>query len=262
MTLTVGIDVGGTKVAAGLVDVDTGQVVRLLQEPTHAAEGGRSVLELCGRLIAELGRERIPVGVGLCELVDREGRCRSGATVDWRDLDVQAALGPCTIESDVRAAAVAEARFGAGRHRENFLYVSIGTGIAHTLVVAGEPYAGARGFAIIVGAPPIERTSSGLALSQSAGTDARSVLADPAHQRMVESASEPLGQALAFLVNALDPGAVIIGGGLGLNHDYLSRIDAAMRVNLVQELSNVPLLPADLGETAGVVGAAIATRCR
>lgn len=258
MTLAVGVDVGGSKVAAGLVDVDSGEVLREIREPTRADQGGQPVLDLCGRLIRELRRDGIPVGVGICELVDRAGQVRSGVTVDWRHLDVQAALGPCTIESDVRAAALAEARFGAGRYRDDFLYVSIGTGIAHTLVHAGKPYPGARGFAIIVGAPPIEHTSSGLALSEAAGTDTHSVLADPAYRGTVETASESLGQALAFLVNALDPEAVIVGGGLGLNRDYRSRIAAVMRAGLVEELSNVALLPAELGEAAGVVGAAVA----
>lgn len=258
MTLAVGIDVGGTKVAAGLVDVDTGEVLRLVKESTPAAEGGPSVLDLCGRLVAELGDDGIPVGVGLCELVDREGHCCSGVTVDWRGLDVEAVLGAATLESDVRAAALAEARFGAGRDWDNFMYVSIGTGISHTLVQAGEPYAGAHGFAIMVGAPPIEHTSSGRALSEAARTDTRTALADPVHREMVEAASQSLGHALAFLINALDPGAVIVGGGLGLNPDYLARIGDALRANVASELSDVPLVTAELGEAAGLIGAGLA----
>lgn len=261
MTLAVGVDVGGTKVAAGLVDVASGEVVRVLTEPTGARDGGRSVLDLCGRLVDELGRDGRPVGVGICELVDRSGQVRSGVTVDWRDLDVQDALGPCTIESDVRAAAAAEARFGAGRHRNTFLYVNIGTGIAHTLVQDGVPYAGARGFAIMVGAPPIEDKASGLALSAAAGIDTRSVLADPAYREIVDSASASLGQAFAFLVNALDPEVVVVGGSLGLSPDYLAGIDTAMRAATAEELSNVSLIPAELSESAGVVGAALAA-CR
>lgn len=262
MTLAVGVDVGGTKVAAGLVDVDSGELVQVLREPTRAHQGGRSVLDLCTRLVGELGREGLPVGVGICELVDRSGQVRSGATVDWRTLDVRAALGPVTLGSDVRVAAVAEARFGAGRHRDPFLYVNIGTGIAHTLVQGGVPYAGAQGFAILVGAPPIEHRSGGLALSEAAGVDTRSVLADPAYQEIVDAASAPLGQALAFLVNALDPEAVVVGGALGLNPGYLARIRTAMRATLAEELSDMSLVPAELGGSAGIVGAALAAATR
>ncbi len=276
MNRAIGVDVGGTKVAAGVVDVASGEVLRLLEEPTQPGRGGRSVLELCGRLTAELNSADLngagldgpglngaglPVGIGLCELVSRHGRVASGVTVDWRGLDVEAALGPVTLESDVRAAALAEARFGAGQGRDNFLYLNIGTGVSHTLVLGGEPYAGADGYAIMVGAPPIELTASGAALSSAAGADTRSVLADAAHEDLVRSTGESLGQALAFLIHALNPGAVIVGGGLGLNPSYRSRIAAAARANLsVNEVAETPVLVAELGTSAGVVGAALAAR--
>ncbi|MGH3661364.1 MAG: ROK family protein, partial [Micromonosporaceae bacterium] len=70
-----------------------------------------------------------------------------------------------------------------------------------------------------------------------------------------------LGQALAFLIHALNPGAVIVGGGLGLNPSYRSRIAAAARANLsVNEVAETPVLVAELGTSAGVVGAALAAR--
>jgi glucokinase len=258
MTRTIGIDVGGTKVAAGVVDIESGTVLRLIEQPTRADLGGRSVLDLCGGLIAELNGDGLPVGIGLCELIDRDGHIRSGVTVDWQHLDIEAALGPVALESDVRAAALAEARFGAGRGRDNFLYLSIGTGVAHTLVLAGKPYPGAHGYAIMVGAPPIEHTSSGAALATAAGTDTHSVLADAAHASLVESASRLLGQALASLIHAFDPGVVIIGGGLGLNSKYRSRIAAATKANLAtKELTETPILAAELGKSAGIVGAAL-----
>ncbi|MGH3658624.1 MAG: ROK family protein, partial [Micromonosporaceae bacterium] len=236
----------------------TGEVQRLHVEPTQASLGGRFVLERCGRLVAELNRDRLPIGVGLCELIDRDGQIRSGVTVDWRRLDVAAALGTVTLESDVRAAALAEARFGAGRGKESFLYLSIGTGVAHTLVLGGQPYRGAHGYALMVGAPPIEFTSSGAALTTAAGTDPRTALNEPAHRDLLDSAGQSLGQALAFLIHALDPEVVVIGGGLGLNPRYRSRIAEAARGYLYADrLAETPILAAGLGTSAGVVGAAL-----
>ena len=71
----------------------------------------------CAALAAELGDGRLPVGIGLCELVDLEGRPASAHTVDWRELDPAVAIDAprVVVESDLRAAALAEARFGAGR---------------------------------------------------------------------------------------------------------------------------------------------------
>ena len=258
MTLRLGIDVGGTKVAAGTVDTETGEILRYREELTQANLGGRSVLTLCEQLRRDLDAQELAVGIGLCELVDIRGRIQSGVTVDWRDLHLAAALGPVTVESDVRAAATAEARFGAGRGSSNFLYLSIGTGISHTLVLGGQPYAGAHGYAIILGAPPVEVTSSGAALASTAGADTYSVLTDPIHESLVESASQSLGQSLAFLIHALDPGAVVIGGGLGSNAKYRGRVIDATRAHLTEKLSNTPILAAGLGKTAGVVGAALA----
>lgn len=215
------------------------------------------MLELCGALLDQLGRDALPVGVALCELVDNQGGIRSAVTVDWEDRDLETTLGAHTVESDVRAAALAEAHFGAGKGLKNFLYLSVGTGISHTLVVEGRLYAGAQGYAILVGAPPIEVTASGAALSREAGADTRDVLADSAHRDLVGQAAETVGQAVAFLIHALDPGAVVIGGGLGANPTYFGLLTAATRGRLDPVAADVPIRAAGLGDWSGVVGAAL-----
>jgi glucokinase len=161
VTLAVGIDVGGTKIAAGLVDVERGEVVRSEREPTRPERGGAAVLADCAALAARLGHDGVPVGVGICEVVDRDGQLATAETIDWRDLDVPAAFGgiPVALESDVRASALAEARFGAGRALESFLHVIVGTGAAACLVLDGRPHLGEHGNAIILGAA--RRSGSG-----------------------------------------------------------------------------------------------------
>ena len=109
----VGIDVGGSKILAATVDVTQGEVLGELRTETPVSAGGAAVLEAC----AELARELAPgganaVGIGLCEFVDLSGVPTSGFTVDWRGLDVAGAFGGSAgvrVESDVRAAALAEA---------------------------------------------------------------------------------------------------------------------------------------------------------
>ena len=87
MTVALGIDVGGTKIAAGIVDAASGSVLDRRQVPTRPERGGAAVLRDCAALVAELGDGRLPVGIGLCELVDLKGRPTSAHTIDWRDLD-------------------------------------------------------------------------------------------------------------------------------------------------------------------------------
>jgi glucokinase len=265
VTLAIGIDVGGTKIAAGLVETSTGAVEERFELPTDARRAATAVLADCVALADELaeGHGGIPIGMGVCELVDRDGRTRSAVTIDWRGVDLGSAfgrLGRATIESDVRAAAVAEARFGAGRGVAELLYVTVGTGISHCLVLDGRAYAGARGNAICTGAPMLELTASGLALAAAGGRErAQDVLADPALDGIVEAAAAALGAGLADLVNALDPGVVAIGGGLGLNDRYRELAVVTMRAMIfADDTREVPVVPAQLGADAGLIGAALA----
>ena len=258
--LCIGIDVGATKVAAGVVDT-TGRGV-LERRRVSTAREGREVLRDCVRLAEELHRPEVErLGVAVCELVRPDGTIASAATIDWTALDIGAAfahLAPTVVESDVRAAAVAEARLGAGRDRESMLFVNVGSGISHTLVVQARPLAGARGNAIITGAPPVEAWSSGLALAGSVGASTEEVLADPASADLVAEAAERLGQTLAVLVNALDPAVVVIGGGLGSVDRYRAMVVEATRPLIyAEETRGLEIVPAALGPDAALVGATL-----
>jgi glucokinase len=261
VTLALGVDVGGTKLAAARVDVERGAVVAARRLPTAAERGSGAVLGDCRALLAELAEGGMPAGLALCELVDPAGRVRSAETVDWRDADLSAFD---VVESDVRAAALAEARFGAGREHPDFLYVSVGSGISHCLMTEDGPRLGVRGSAIGTGAPLVERWSGGLALARRTGhASAEDALADPGTAGIVEDGARRLGTALAALVNALDPGAVIVGGGLGLHDAYRGRVEAALRDGVYDvEARALPVLPAGLGADAAVIGAALAAAVR
>jgi len=260
--VAVGIDVGGTKVAAGLVDGATGVVLARRERRTHPERGGAAVLADCVALASELGDGALPVGIGLCELVDLEGRPASADTIDWRGLDVGSAIGApsVVVESDVRAAALAEARFGAGAGVSPFLFVVVGTGASACLVVDGRPYTGAHGEALVLGAPPVERVASGPALARAAGRGrAEDVLADPTLARLVDEAAGALGDALATLVNALDPALVVLGGGLGRTPAFRDRVGRAVQARVAYpRVPPLALVSSSLGPDGGVVGAALA----
>jgi glucokinase len=262
VTVALGVDVGGTKIAAARVDVERGALLEARRRPTAPERGPDAVLADCRALIDELGDGVAGVGLAVCELVGVDGRVRSAETVDWRDLDLSA-MFDC-VESDVRAAAIAEARFGAGRDRADFLYVTVGTGVSHCLMVDGRPRRGVRGSAIGTGAPLVEQWSGGLALARRSGhATAEEALADPAAAGVVEEGARRLGRALAALVNALDPGAVIVGGGLGLDDSYRERVELALRAAVYDaEARDLPFLPAGLRADAPVIGAAIEAATR
>ena len=264
--VALGIDVGGTKIAAGIVDPVTGRVLGQRRVPTRPERGGAAVLGDCADLAAELGEGHLPVGIALCELVDLGGRPASADTIDWRGVDVGAAIGAprVVVESDVRAAALAEARFGAGAGASPFLFAIVGTGASVCLVLEGRPYVGAHGEAVVLGAPPVERVASGPALARAAGlARAEDVLADPAYAPLVEEAADALAGTLAVLVNALDPALVVLGGGLGTEPAFRDLVERRVRARVAYPRTPpLPVVPSRLGADGGLVGAALCASAR
>ena len=291
-----GIDVGGTKIGAGAVSFPEGCIRAKRVIPTLPARGGEAVLSDVVRLAEELFAETRSaglildgLGLGLCELVDPTGRILSANCVRWQDEPVRerlSHLGPITIDADVRAAALAEALFGAGKPLQTFLYVTVGTGISCCLMLAGKPFLGARGATGTMGSipfsapcekcghisrPALEEIASGPALvarynaRRPRASSARDVLAAAASGdadaiAVVDSAGEALGANLGLLVNVLDPEAVIIGGGLGLSDgSYWDGFMASARRHIWSEVNReLPILRAATGLDAGWIGAAAA----
>jgi glucokinase len=260
--LAVGVDVGGTKIAAGLVDLDAGTILERREVPTPPRDGP-AALAACARLASELAPAGAPVGIGLCELVSPDGVPRSAQTLDWRALDLAgafASVGPVFVDSDVRTAGRAEALYGAGRGYARLVFLNVGTGVSYCLLRDGVPEMGARGYAILVGAPVVEDLAGGAGLAAHAGaSSAREVLADPRHAALVARAAEALGAALASLVNALDPDAVVIGGGLGRVDSYRAATVAAARPLIwADDVRELPILRVELDGDGPVLGAALA----
>jgi predicted NBD/HSP70 family sugar kinase len=290
----IGVDVGGTKIAAGIVIFPKGVVPARRLIPTLPERGGEAVLADVERMVSELAVEaqaaslRVSgIGVGLCEIVDRAGEVRSANCVAWQNLPVRqrlSRLAPTVMEADVRAAARAEALFGAGRNVSVFLHVSIGTGISSCLVIDGLPFIGARGATGTMASgplpgcnetrtgalpPTLEQIASGPALvarfNQVEG-DAQSgqdVLAaaeagNARATRIVQSAAETLGGSIGWLINVLDPELVILGGGLGLREGLYrdALINSARRHIWWEGHRDLPMVSAATGIDAGVIGAA------
>ena len=230
------------------------------------------------------------IGVGLPQLVSPDGQVRSSHLFDWRDLpaiEELSGIAPARLDSDVRAAARAEARFGAGRSHRIFCYVTIGTGMSYCLVEDGKPFEGARGYAIHfatmpqwtrcgacgeVHAPVLEEIAAGPGIagayakrSGRAVADGETVLAaaaggDAEATAVICDAATATGALIGQMINMLDPEAVVIGGGLGLAGGlYGDRLVGSIRRHVfAEDARRLPVLPAALGSDAGIIGAALA----
>lgn len=152
--LTVGVDVGGTSVRAGVVDAD-GAVLDTVRAPTPRAEAALEAT--LARLVGELAsRHRVAaVGLALAGFVtaDRRG-VRYAPHLAWRDAPVADRISratglPVVVEHDANAAALAERQFGAaaGTQGRITVFLALGTGIGSALLVDGALYRGAYGVA-------------------------------------------------------------------------------------------------------------------
>jgi glucokinase len=292
----IGVDAGGTKISAGVVDFPEGIMRACRTMPTLPRRGGEAVLVDVAQLVSELAagatstHQRVEgIGVGVCEIVDHAGDIVSANCLKWRAADVRrrlSSIAPTVIEADVRAAALAESLFGAGKDVRVLLYVSIGTGIASCLVIDGHPFTGARGATGTLASGPLpglveavatgplatlEQIASGPALVArfealhgvaESGQDVLRAAAsgNPGAIEVVRSAAGMLGATIGSLVNVLDPERIVLGGGLGLSEGlYRDTLIASARNHIWWDgHRDLKILSAKTGLNAGVIGAAAA----
>jgi glucokinase len=154
MSLTIGIDVGGTKVLGGVVD-ESGKVLTTARKDTPR-QGGSALTQAIADVAKELLQQHsvASVGVSAAGFVssDRKTMLATPNIADWNgvDLDHQltALIGlPVVIENDANAAAWGEAKFGAGKNQDHMMMLTVGTGIGGGIVVNGALYRGAFGIA-------------------------------------------------------------------------------------------------------------------
>lgn len=157
MTLACGIDVGGTKIAGGVVD-ESGAIVEELRVVSPATDS-EAIEEAIAGLVTELRtrHEIAAVGVGAAGYIDKSRAVVMFApNIAWRDVNLKAELEervdlPVVVENDANAAAWGEFTFGAGHDVDDLLLVTVGTGVGGGVVLDGELYRGAFGVGAEIG---------------------------------------------------------------------------------------------------------------
>ena len=153
MGLTVGVDIGGTKIAAGVVD-EQGEILarkRVATAGRSAETVERTVSDLVKQLQRDFDIEAI--GIGAAGFVDeKRSRVNFAPNLGWRDeplrMAVESATGlPVVVENDANAAAWGEYRFGAGRGSDYLVAITVGTGIGGGIITEGALYRGRYGAA-------------------------------------------------------------------------------------------------------------------
>jgi glucokinase len=286
--LVIGVDLGGTKIAAGLVDGDGG--VRERRERMTPTESQDALLEALEEAVAELlGADVAAVGIGVPSIIDRTtGRALGSVNIPLDDVDLddrlRARFGlPVAIENDANAAAFAEWRFGAGQGASSMVMLTLGTGVGGGVVFGGQLLRGLAEFGHIViehDGRPCQGTCTGRGhleayVSGTAATAAARAAFGPAADayRLVRLANEGdaqaigilreigerLGSGIGTLVNVFDPELVVIGGGFAAAGDLILEPARAVvrREAIGPAKERVQVVRAELGTAAGIVGAAL-----
>jgi glucokinase len=157
MTLACGVDIGGTKIAGGVVD-ENGKVLEELRVESPATDA-EAIEEAVAGLVKELGsRHDIKaVGVGAAGYVDKTRAIVMFApNIAWRNVNLKAELEervrlPVVIENDANAAAWGEFQYGAGHDVNDLLLLTVGTGVGGGVVLDGELYRGGFGAGAEIG---------------------------------------------------------------------------------------------------------------
>ena len=278
----IGVDIGGTKVLAGIIDAD-GQVQETVERPTVTTSQA-ALLEALADQVLSLPQEGIDaVGFGIPTRINHErGVVLGSVNIPLRDVPfrdwMRDRIGlPVEIENDASCAALAESRFGAGRGVRDLVLLTLGTGVGGGVISGGSLFRAYTelGHMVIVadglpcqgacsGRGHLEAYCSGRAADKLAkrligdhGTsydlvrDQHPVLGDIGHY---------LGIAIGSLVNIFGATRVLIGGGFGIAAFEL--LLPAARLGVLREAlapsgQELEIERAELGGEAGLIGAGL-----
>lgn len=262
---------------------DTAQQVALV-------EGRKAMFEaitvLCYDLIARARKQDLEVkaiGIGSTGQIDHH----KGMVVDanpnilgWTGAPIAKTLGsrlglPVYVENDVRVMALAETTLGAGRDYQHVLCLTFGTGIGGAIVLNGELWHGAHfsageiGFAYISDDETLETLYSGTGIAkqynQQHGTDytlrdiaEKASEGDESCSDAIKTAADMSGKCIAPYIGMLDPEAVVIGGGVpDIGDLWWQPFTEAIRHFYLKSVQNTPIIKAEMGNRAGMIGASI-----
>lgn len=166
--IVVGVDVGGSKVAAALVDVQ-GRMFGSLRSPTELSSSEATLDCIASTVNRSIQAAGIPrgqisgVGLGIPGMVDpARGIGVASVNLNWENVPVVQALEsrlvlPCRIENDVKAAGMGEAHYGAGKGKRSLVFLAIGTGVAAAVILENSIYRGSSGLAGEIGHAVVDR---------------------------------------------------------------------------------------------------------
>jgi len=285
----IGVDLGGTKILAGAIDVD-GRVLERHEVPTPTSSQ-EELLEAIAAAIEPLaGTGATAIGLGIPSVLDRStGRALGSINIPLTDFSLHDLLGdrfgiPVAVENDANVAALAEWKLGAGRGAENLVLLTLGTGVGGGVIMDGALY---RGWAelghvvVVADGPPCQGTCTGrghleaVASGSAADRAAEKLWGEGATAELLVGRAEEgdsaalealagighlLGAAIGSFTNIFAPELTIVGGGFGIAASeflFPEAHEVARREALAPARAGIRIVKAELGSDAGLIGAGL-----
>lgn len=287
----VGIDVGGTSIKYGLVN-QNGQILEQNSFPT--ADQKQQILTDLASIVTDYqknGQAVAGIGVSMPGVIEADGmlttagaiKCMYGVNLK-EELEQRTGI-KTTIENDANAAAIAEQWLGAAQNLHDYLGIVLGTGVGGALVINDQVYRGAHARSGEFGWMLLDdqhdeledgsmnfQTATVIGLlriynikAQANLTDAREVFdradnGDKIAQLVLHNYFRKLAQAILNLVVCFDPAKIVVGGGISVNPTFQAGLQQAYSElqeehASVRDLKLAEIIPAKLGNDAGMIGA-------
>jgi glucokinase len=291
-THAIGVDLGGTKILAGVVTRD-GEVVHRRERMTPLESQDALVQELELAIEELLTDEVGAVGMGVPGPLDLpSGRTFDMVNLPFRDYPLRDHLVgrfglPIGLDNDANAAAVGEWRAGAGRGVDDLVMLTLGTGLGGGVISTGRPFRGRRGAGVELGHVVIvhdgvpcqghctgrghlEPYVTGLAATKRAqetfgpAADAHRLVrlaneGDGDAKAIIGDIGRHLGSAMGSFANVFDPELIVVGGGFGVAawEHLIGPAEEVLRREALRPMRDeVRVVRAELGTAAGLIGAA------
>lgn len=281
------LDIGGTMIKSAIFVDRT--LFDVQETPRPADHSGPSTLAAATELLDQMGPFSA-IGISISGQVDpARGVIRGGldptgeliGTEIRKTLETRFSV-PVAVENDVNAAAMGEARFGAGMDQQNFLCLTYGTGVGGAIIMNGELYRGscysAGEFGLMTTRPELRKQQGGFpggiyndlasttALVRKAGTynpairngkDVFDRLDDPEVRSIVDDWIDEILIGLSNLIHIFNPSCMILGGGVMEQSWILDELKCRLPEYIMEGFRNVELCQARNGNRAGLLGAAV-----
>ena len=274
MTKIIGVDIGGTKTSIGIVDIKSGKILKKISIPSKKNANDKKNLDFIISQTLSLAKNTSikKIGIGVPELINNKGIIRGAYNFKWHNKNLAQYFPKnflVKVDSDVRCHLRAEKFYGHGKKNNNFIYVNIGTGLSYSHYKNNRIYSGANGFAIHFASSKISlydpKNEKKVSLTPEGLYSGNAIMqyliktkSTKKKSKYLNNISESLASLIGNLINSVDPGLIVLGGGVVLNNSEFRKllIRYTRKIIFCDDVKSIKILLSKLKVDTGVIGAA------